>query len=344
MMGCLLFLFLLFVQAYSYQKYAFCKAPKHLNNFPTKPPLRHLPWVWDAIVINGSVHITVISRNACKFDYSQWQTLVNDMPFFKNELGYGLNSSILVLTDPKYNYILPNYDIPNEYQKGLQQEYLTCVFMNYNVVVAKILSQRNRGFGHAAISSLLFRCEIPKNVHWDRIRLERNVGPDLHNSTDPFPVCSQPELTSSSQRSYTHKVAICTATARPKESNLVEWIEYHRMLGVEHFYIYDTRVPMENSTDYESIRSMLRYYVMKRIVTVIKWPYQNCVRNMGSGRIIHYGFFFRPPRAISQTAALASCYSRFKHTTEWMIHVDDDEFMVGAYRYCDITYDILYMI
>ncbi len=60
---------------------------------------------------------------------------------------------------------------------------------------------------------------------------------------------------------------------------------------------------------------------------------------MGSGRFVTYlpntveqqqqqQRFFQPPRAVAHTAALASCYSRFRHAAEWIGHVDDDEFLV----------------
>ena len=40
---------------------------------------------------------------------------------------------------------------------------------------------------------------------------------------------------------------------------------------------------------------------------------------------------FHPPKAIAQSAALASCYSRYRSHTEYMMHIDDDEFIaMGA--------------
>lgn len=61
---------------------------------------------------------------------------------------------------------------------------------------------------------------------------------------------------------------------------------------------------------------VLADYVHQGLLTVVRWPYQNCVRNMGSGRKVVLGAplnkVFTPPRAIAQTAALASCYSRWE--------------------------------
>ena len=46
-----------------------------------------------------------------------------------------------------------------------------------------------------------------------------------------------------------------------------QWIEYHRLLGVEHFYIYDN-----NSED--AILPRLRRYMAAGIVTYVNWPFR----------------------------------------------------------------------
>jgi len=60
--------------------------------------------------------------------------------------------------------------------------------------------------------------------------------------------------------------------------------------------------------------AVLADYVHSGLLTVVRWPYENCVRGMGSGRKVTvtqpFHAVFAPPRAIAQTGALASCYSR----------------------------------
>jgi hypothetical protein len=55
----------------------------------------------------------------------------------------------------------------------------------------------------------------------------------------------------------------------------------------------------------------------------VAWPYQNCVKGFASGRVVHWDepgirgwHILLPPKPIAQTGALASCYSRFKHTSK----------------------------
>lgn len=52
-----------------------------------------------------------------------------------------------------------------------------------------------------------------------------------------------------------------------------------------------------------------------------------------SGRFVEYRDrskrypqHFFPPKAIAQSAALASCLSRFRYTSRYIAHIDDDEF------------------
>ncbi len=46
---------------------------------------------------------------------------------------------------------------------------------------------------------------------------------------------------------------------------LKEWIEYHRLIGVDHFYLYNV-----NSTD--RYMEVIRNYIKEGVVTLIRWP------------------------------------------------------------------------
>jgi hypothetical protein len=143
---------------------------------------------------------------------------------------------------------------------------------------------------------------------------------------------------SSADVAHQYNISLCTATGRFDRVRLVEWLEYHMLLGIEHFYIYDTSFSedkAETNDQHVKPHQILSDYLNEGKVTLITWPYSNCVRGMASGRPTWWvdkaqnntEIFFGPPRAISQTAALASCYSRFRHTSQYMVHIDDDEFI-----------------
>lgn len=116
--------------------------------------------------------------------------------------------------------------------------------------------------------------------------------------------------------------------------------------GVDHFFIYNTIYPAERQHE---LADILIDYIRQEIVTLVAWPYANCAMGIGaSGRSISFIdpdnanpasetdydkhlFWFHPPNRITQSSALASCYTRFRHTTKYMAHIDDDEFFKVAH-------------
>ena len=62
-------------------------------------------------------------------------------------------------------------------------------------------------------------------------------------------------------------MSVCTATARSNRRELVEWIEYHRLAGIEHFFIYNTATHNQQN----DIKQTLKDYIKEDIVTVIPW-------------------------------------------------------------------------
>ncbi|HYR83369.1 MAG TPA: glycosyltransferase family 92 protein [Terriglobia bacterium] len=92
------------------------------------------------------------------------------------------------------------------------------------------------------------------------------------------------------------KLSICTII-RNEGPYLREWIEFHRLVGVEHFYVYD-----HQSTD-ESV-AVLAQYVRDGLVTVVDWPHP----------------------APTQTVAYTDCAHRFGQESQWIAFMDADEF------------------
>jgi hypothetical protein len=112
--------------------------------------------------------------------------------------------------------------------------------------------------------------------------------------------------------------------------------------GVQHFFIYCT---LRSQAGQLRFRSLLQDYILNGTVTLVPWPFANCVKGGGSsgrwtsfydpdrinpnpapGTSSHL-FHLHPPNRITQSAAVASCYLRFRHLTKYMAHIDDDEFL-----------------
>ena len=79
---------------------------------------------------------------------------------------------------------------------------------------------------------------------------------------------------------------------------LKEWIEYHRLIGVEHFYIYDNE-----SND--NTKEVLEPYIENGTVTYLFFP----------GRDM-------------QDVAYEHCSKHFGQETQWLLVLDLDEFLV----------------
>lgn len=93
-----------------------------------------------------------------------------------------------------------------------------------------------------------------------------------------------------------YKISIC-AIFKNESLYLREWIEYHKIVGIEHFYLYNNN----SEDDYDSV---LASYIADGIVTLIQWP-------MTQG----------------QTQAYNDCIENYAHETEWLSFIDIDEFI-----------------
>lgn len=76
-----------------------------------------------------------------------------------------------------------------------------------------------------------------------------------------------------------------------------EWIEYHLLVGVDHFYLYNN-----NSTD--NYQEVLQPYIDKGIVTLTEWP-----------------------EVPGQITAFKHCYENYRQESNWMCFPDLDEFI-----------------
>lgn len=83
---------------------------------------------------------------------------------------------------------------------------------------------------------------------------------------------------------------------------LNEWIEYHLLVGVDHFYLY-------NNNSQDNYEEVLKIYIDKGIVTLIQWPTLQ-------GQILAYKHW----------------YENFRNETQWVSFLDIDEFICPKYE------------
>eukprot|EP01038_Epipyxis_sp_PR26KG_P016571 gene16571-22622_t len=346
---------------------AFCEAQESLHHIhPLNLPISWLiPWIWDAVYdpIQQNIELIAISPRSCTFNNTQWKRVYNLFPQYGYQLAYGKEENIFInpnMLDSKYEDIFglgtissdkkyKKYQYNNQNRNSIIGTYVTCIFLDQqNNEVFRTFSKLITAHRlWTPISTVHINCPVitdSTNIRWHSIRIERNITYINNNnnnnnnspsliSTPPVKVC---ELTPYNNHRKKHELSVCSALMI-KDNNktknrrkLVEWIEYHLLQGVDHFFIYNTATTVENQ---HQLKDILKDYNNDGIVTIIDWPYENCAKNMQSGRATQWyesdtvHMSFRPPRAIAQTAALASCYARFRSSSKYITHIDEDEFL-----------------
>ena len=83
---------------------------------------------------------------------------------------------------------------------------------------------------------------------------------------------------------------------------LKEWIDYHTMIGIDHFYLYN------NNSD-DNYIDIIEPYIQRGLVTLIDFPEEQ-----------------------AQMKAYKDCYDRFRNETNWMCFLDADEFICPKYE------------
>ena len=95
---------------------------------------------------------------------------------------------------------------------------------------------------------------------------------------------------------YQYEVSLCLIF-KDEAPYLREWLEYHILIGVDHFYLYNN-----NSTD--NFSEILEPYIHSGKVTLINWERNYC-----------------------QVGAYEHCYNMRKNETHWLGYLDTDEFL-----------------
>lgn len=97
------------------------------------------------------------------------------------------------------------------------------------------------------------------------------------------------------------KLSIC-AIMKNEGPYLEEWLEFHKLVGVERFYLYDN-----NSTD--NTKDVLSSYVKSEEVIYCYWPEKP-----------------------GQMSAYADCLKKYPTVSEWIAFIDLDEFLFPSIK------------
>lgn len=108
--------------------------------------------------------------------------------------------------------------------------------------------------------------------------------------------------------SYEKKLAIC-AVFKDDARFLSEWIDYHTLVGVEQFWLYNN-----NSSD--NYKEVLKPYMKSGLVKLIHWPSP-----------IHYDERWYASLSV-QTSAYNHCLDKVRGRVEWLAMISVDEYIV----------------
>lgn len=118
--------------------------------------------------------------------------------------------------------------------------------------------------------------------------------------------CADAEIPVANQPRYT--ISVC-AIFQNEASYFKEWIEYHRLIGVEHFYLFNN-----DSTD--DFLEVLQPYIAEGVVDLINWPGRDKNGSWLQVQINAYNFCIKKCRGIST----------------WLAIIDLDEFIVPVQK------------
>ncbi len=110
-----------------------------------------------------------------------------------------------------------------------------------------------------------------------------------------------------------HSFSVCSIF-RNESKYLKEWIEYHILVGVDHFYLYNN-----NSAD--NYLQILKPYIKKGIVTLVDWP--DAWGNLSEEN----GYFWSLG---TQIPAYENAIKMRSKETRWLTFLDVDEYLVPS--------------
>jgi hypothetical protein len=101
---------------------------------------------------------------------------------------------------------------------------------------------------------------------------------------------------------YTYELAVCSVFQN-EAPYLKEWIEFHRLVGVEHFYLY-------NNFSTDNFHEVLDPYIKSGIIELFDWNIKQ-----------------KPNNTSFQTSGFNDALERVRGMIKWVAFLDIDEFL-----------------
>lgn len=128
------------------------------------------------------------------------------------------------------------------------------------------------------------------------------------------------------QQQVAHRMILCAKVGN-EAPYLVEWLEFHMIQGVTKFVLYLDDIPMAGN-DWAFNYYLKNYYPVE--IHSLKNMFIDSFPNLTDN---NPGFELPAMHRLSQHAMLRQCASLYGHMTEWIIHIDVDEFLYPSANY-----------
>lgn len=112
-------------------------------------------------------------------------------------------------------------------------------------------------------------------------------------------------------------------TVSDGDKRLLQWLEFNKMVGVDHVYIYDNSGAFSDTNTLKPVTDLFPGFA-----TRINWPAKVCNNRPGNGD--------NKGERSSQYAAAMSCHLRFGAHSDWLMAADTDEYMAPMGSFNDL--------
>lgn len=171
------------------------------------------------------------------------------------------------------------------------------------------LLSRNKGKNKVAMKGTRNLLQLNNNKEVSKILPAKKQGNQLFTMTKMFPICpyAVKKKAADPPKHHLFNISLCTVLKDDDKIEVVEWIEQHRVLGVEHIFMFDSRDKAnrqyDDDDDIRRIDEVLHKYKQAGILTLIPWYFSNCDSADNS---------------IEKVTAESSCFLRFRSASQWI--------------------------
>ncbi|CAF0774743.1 unnamed protein product [Adineta steineri] len=229
-----------------------------------------------------------------------------------SRIRYGVSLTFVTVYPTDIKTVLPKHI--SSHPLSSNQQSLWCIFSDGSVTPVYTYDLK---YGNDRVS--LLDCPLSQFANDQLWKLNQTIRVYLASTTTKdrqIPILKAfvkvPVVSITSSNSSQESFTLCTSPLHNKANYLVQWIEFHRLVGFSKFIIY-------NTTDTDNyLSTVINMYTQKYpgLVDVVQWNFST----LGLVDTLIDRYF--------QVEALHDCLIRYGDQSEWLGMLDLDEYIV----------------